>query len=356
MRKLLAVPLAVCLGCGGQSVEDIRDRLPDVLPVSSFHVVVDPAEEHVAFPLEIKAFSPERFAVLDVGSDRVVLFHNDGTPAGHLGRGEGDGPGEWREPGRLDYAEGLFVVTSRGHSAVNVYSETGEPVQRSPFAARYQESSYQLLADELLLLSTGGHEDALAILTPLSDIGSVVARIGEPVVPLTGERTDFEQTRIQIAEGKLPAAIANNGLVAGTAREVYVLLNAAGKLRKYDAAGGLLWSRPLPEAMLEPIRTRAVEGNRGMPAGTHAYQGIDYAMRVRLHQGRVYILGGFASETDPRQHFAVFDSDGALLWFHRLEGDGEMPCIIPDFDVLPDGDILFVDALNARILKARLPG
>lgn len=356
MGKRVAVLAVVCLGCGEQAVSDIRDRLPDTLAVSTFEVVVDPAAERLLFPMEIKVFSPRRFAVLDGGLNRVVVFDFDGTPQGHFGSGEGDGPGEWREPGRLDYAQGVFVVTSRDHSAVNVYSQTGEPIQRSAFAARYRRSSYQLLADDLLLLSTGGHEDALAILTPLADIGTVTARIGEPVAALTGGRIDFEQTRIDIAEGRLPAGIANNALVAGTAEEVYLLLNAAGDLRKYDAAGELLWNRSLPEAMLEPIRTRAVEANRSLPAGSHAFAPIDFALRVRFHQGLVYILGGFASETEPRQHFAVFDSDGALASFHRLETDGELPCIILDFDLLPDGGILFIDALNARLLKARLPG
>lgn len=261
-----------------------RESLPAV-PISS---------ENDAFGFARAAdlvFDGDRLVVLENGNSRIVRFDERFRPEGYIGR-EGAGPGELRGALSLAVWHGLYAVSEASNGRVSIFRSNGgfvrsiavphgfTPVQWGPdgrlFVCSYDARNYLLAGD------TAG-----------------------PWRPFAERPWDLYPEEFQagfrpIIHGDVQFAVAGDGTV-------YVYDDELGVLVEYDATGGRVAVRRLPQRILDGLSERRAQvlGDFGGKGRNARPEITDLSV---TDDGRLFLLfpniGAIGLLVDPRTNRA----------------------------------------------------
>jgi hypothetical protein len=350
------IPTLIFLfACQNQSGREHSEFLViDTLSIHYFDEVISTESGLLADPRELVIPGDQQIAVYDHGVKRIILFDHDGNKHGEFGN-TGRGPGEWDSMGGaadLNFAEGRFFSTNRERFLFDLYDREGNHQFSVPFPQYMRYSQKQLLPGSLLLVTTGGREDALAVTLDLNDHGKITEKIGLPEAEPFDVR-NFEEERLTYASGDIPEHAFNEALAVKNDNGYFILMNTLGELRRYNTAGDLIFRKSLPENVLHPIFDFIVRQNR--ETSPHSAVPLRYVQKIQLNGDLVYLLipkiHPEADELDSR--LLVYNNEGTLLE-HLVFPDPGNEFFFYDFAVSPDNTLFLIDILNARIMKLEL--
>ncbi len=179
--------------------------------------------------------------------------------------------------------------------------------------------------------------------------GQSVDSLAEPVAPSpTG--WDITAMHDEIADGEVPGALRNWARpVLDPDGGIWVALVAEGTLRRYDAGGARLWSRPLAAPELAAIRERFFQRNAELE-GQPSFYPLNYVSDAVPVGEELWLL--LNTPEGVPSTVLVHDGDGRLrrrLVFPQLEGAGQIA-----LDPTRDRIYLTLPA-EAAVLAATVP-
>lgn len=251
----------------------------------------DSMEGDVTFSLPVNAvYLPQDQVVVVadyLAADLAVLDARTGAVVRRVGR-EGDGPGEFRKPGRviasLDHA--LFGVWDFARRTVEVFDHSFTPVSRIAIGGIYGPRGGVLLSDSTAVVS-GGRLIAQGLLSSLvwaSPGRHVTGGPPAPGHPIPGNTEHF-RAQYQITGG--PMAVTPNGLVMAQA--------ASGDIWRVtqDGQERVAFGPGMSEDLLEHYWKRvSVNGREGIQAWTT----FPHAMFLESEDNGSSFLLGWAEE------------------------------------------------------------
>lgn len=322
----------------------------DSVYISDLQRIVPMESGLLAEPREISVMDEENFAVYDHGFKRVMVFNTSGDKQYEFGS-IGSGPGEWDEMtgvASLNFYNDQFLTANQGRFLFDRYDRNGRYLNSITYPRYMNYTDKTLLADNRLLVTTNGHEKALAVVLDLDSEGAIIQRIGSPEIEPAGVR-NHEQERIAYANGQIPEQAKNNALAARGSDGYYLFMNTLGELRYYPNNGEPKWKENLPEAVTEPVFNYIVQQNREV-ARPHTVLPLKFALKMQIIDNMIYLFM-------PKLHPDINNMDVQLLAYD-IEGNLKRHIVFPDSEneyflynaVISEGKKLYtIDIMNAQV-------
>lgn len=238
----------VLVACGPGAPPEVR--------VAGADTLVREESGLLAAPADLAVDGAGRVFVTDQILGEVLVLGN-GEPR-VLGA-PGAGPGEFQAPEALAVARDTLWVEDRGNGRVQVLTAAGAYVRSHPLpptAGRTVIDGRGRMAAATLGLSGGW----LALMVDSS--GHLRHSFGKLAAP-PARGWDMVQMKREAAQGRVPATLRNAAQpVLDGDGGAWLLMQADGEVRRYDARGELLWSRPLRTPETRRIRKAFFAINR----------------------------------------------------------------------------------------------
>ena len=183
----------------------------------------------------------------------------------------------------------------------------------------------------------------------LNEEKNIVHRIGTPESAYS-ERRNFEQERIAYSNGEIPENDLNNALAAKGVEGYFIFMNSLGELRHYSEDGDLIFNHEIPGDIKTKVFDFIILQNREV-AQEHTVIPLAFARNMKLLDDLIYLfLPKPFGAVDLDFRMLVFNTNGELLK-HYVFLDETNEAFLFDFTISDDGNINFVDVMNAEILR-----
>ena len=325
---------------------------PQSVQIGSLDVVISQETDLLGEPREIVYMDEQHFAIYDHAFNKIMVFDTSGSKQYDFGS-VGRGPGEW-DPmsgaADLNFRNDQFLTTNREEFRLDLFSREGEHIKTIPYSHYPRYSQKVWIADNELLVSTLGKENALAVVTSLDDEEDIRQRIGKPATNYS-QRVDLDQERQAYANGEIPESAQNEALAAKTEDGFILFINALGEIRKYSDQGELLFKKLIPNTVRDPIFDHIVQRNTELDS-PGVVAPLQYAKDVQVKNGLLYIF-------IPKQGLDPNLPDSQLL-IYDLQGELKKQLVFTDpqrehflYDMMIDhkNTIYLIDIMNAQVLR-----
>ncbi len=209
--------------------------------------------------------SDGRMAVLDAGWRELRLYDGGGRFLGSSGRA-GDGPGEFRSPGRLFLLPGdTLVVFDRGHQRMSVFTDQGAFVRSHPVAPRevfgIWEAEGVTAEGDLLITTFVGGDPTLPGAYFAPEVVGLFRGADDAWIPV--DSVAGTEAALVERDGRLTSAIVPFGRksdFAASGNHLFVLDGLEDRsIRVFSAEGQLLriLRVELPRTSVDAARTQA---------------------------------------------------------------------------------------------------
>jgi hypothetical protein len=272
--------------------------------------------------------------VVDYGFKRVLVVGPDGAVRRTIGK-EGSGPGEFEMPYVVRADADSVRVLDAASNRVQVFDGAGVIVRTYRVDAPGLGGGRDFRSDGSLVATIDGLDNAMMLV--LDAAGDRVGMFGEPIVPPV-TFYDFAAIKAAIRDGHVPNAFRNRATAAwGPDQSLHLAFLAEPQVRRYDAAGSLLWTRPLDEPVLRSAREAFVRKNieEKNPSRIHSLQYVTDAAAVG---DELWLLLNTADE-----------DDGLLLVLRASDGSVRRRITFPG---LPNTGYFAVDQSRRRLYMA----
>ncbi len=272
--------------------------------------------------------------VVDYGFKRVLVVGPDGAVRRTIGK-EGSGPGEFGMPYVVRAGADSVWVLDAASNRVQVFDSAGVLTRSYGLDAPSLGGGRDFRRDGSLAVTIDGFENAMVLV--LDAAGTRVGTFGEPIVPPV-TFYDFAALKSEIRDGRVPDAFRNRSAVAWAPdHSLYLVLLTEPQVRRYDAAGSLLWTRTLDEPVLRAARATFVRKNieEQNPSRIHSLQ---YVIDAAVVGEDLWLLLNTADE-----------DDGLLLVLRANDGSVRRRVTFPG---LPNTGYFAVDPLRRRLYMA----
>jgi hypothetical protein len=272
--------------------------------------------------------------VVDYGFKRVLVVGPDGTVRRTIGR-EGSGPGEFEMPYIVRADADSVRVLDAASNRVQVFDSAGVVVRTYRVDAPGLGGGRDFGSDGSLVATIEGLDHAMLLV--LDAAGDRIGSFGKPIVPPV-TFYDFAAIKAAIRDGRVPDAFRNRAAAAwGPDRSLYLAFHAEPQVRRYDAAGGLLWTRTLDEPVLDASRAAFVRKNieEQDPSRIHTLQ---YVTDAAVVGDDLWLLLNTADE-----------DDGLLLVLRANDGSVRRRVTFPG---LPNTGYFTVDQSRRKLYMA----
>ena len=272
--------------------------------------------------------------VVDYGFKRVLVVSPDGTARRTIGR-EGSGPGEFEMPYIVRADADSVRVLDAASNRVQVFDSAGVLVRTYRVDSPGLGGGRDFRSDGSLVATIDGLDNAMVLV--LDAVGDRVGSFGEPIVPPV-TFYDFAAIKAAIRDGRVPDAFRNRATVAWAPdHSLYLAFLAEPQVRRYDAAGSLLWTRALDEPVLRSARGAFVRKNieEQNPSRIHSLQ---YVIDAATVGDDLWLLLNTADE-----------DDGLLLVLRASDGSVRRRVTFPG---LPNTGYFAVDPSRRRLYMA----
>ncbi|GEM_PF-1779461 len=350
LYALLVLLFASCQSYSGQ--DESQSIKIDTLQVIDLEKIVSTESALLGEPREIVSMDEKHLAVYDHAFKKIILFNSEGEKLDEFGK-IGEGPGEWDSmsgAADLNFVSDLFFTNNRGRFLFDRYDRSGNHIVSISYPQYLNYSHKSLLADNKLLVTTNGHENALAIVMDLNDEGNIIKRIGSPVAEYS-EARNIEQERMKYSNGEIPENDRNRALAAKGEDGYFIFMNALGELRHYSKDGELLFQEEIPEKIKDSVFDYVVHQNKEV-AREHTVMPLTYAREMLINEDLIYLFmprpHPEATELDFRM--LVYNSKGELQK-HYVFADPENESFLYDFTINNENNIYFIDVMRSKILK-----
>lgn len=344
---LLTLILGACSVGGCDSAGESRPSdAPKEWTVTELDTVVSLASELLAVPGDLSVASDGDLYVADVRDSRILRIpQGQGAPV-TIGS-QGQGPVEFDTPVAIVGADDTLRVVEQGNGRVQVLDSEGNCRRSFPLPAS-PLGGFDILGDGCVAAATMGfRSEALVLLFDLE--GQLVDSLAEPVVP-PHSVWDVRAMQSQIAAGELPSSLRNWAQpVLNPDGGTWVVLVADGSIRRFDAAGNLLWSRPLEAPELPAIEEEFFESNAELK-GQAAFVPLSYVADAEVVDKRLWIL--LNSPPDAPSVVLILDGEGVV------RGRVVLPAVQRARSIAVDGErrrLYLSLPSEATILVAALP-
>jgi hypothetical protein len=217
--------------------------------------------------------------ISDYGYKHVVVVGPDGTVRQTIGRG-GSGPGEFGIPYVIRAGADTVWVLDAQSNRVQVFDRAGGLVRSYLVRAPGLGSGRDFRNDGWLGATIDGFDSAMVLV--LDAAGDPLNRFGEPIVPPVSHY-DFIGIKAEIRDGRIPDAFRNRAMLTWAPdHSLYLAFLAEPQVRRYDAAGKLLWMRTLDEPVFRTARETFIRRNveERNPSRLHSLQYVTDAVVV----------------------------------------------------------------------------
>jgi hypothetical protein len=189
--------------------------------------------------------------------------------------------------------------------------------------------------DGFLAAAIDGSDNAMVGV--LDAAGARVGTFGKPVAPPV-QFYDFTALKAEIRDGRVPDAFRNRAMVAWAPdHSLYLAFLAEPEVRRYDAAGTLLWTRTLDEPVLRSARETFFRKNIEEPNPSRLFP-LQYVTDAAVVGDDFWLL---LNTTD--------EDDGLLLVLGGQDGAVRRRFIFPG---LPNPGFFAVDPSRQRLYMA----
>jgi hypothetical protein len=324
------------------------DNKPSGAPVSVLLTTIDtilpPGNPVLAHPTDLALDRDGRLFIGDSAAGTIVVLdpasgahHTLGTP--------GSGPGQFSDPGGLQFSGDTLWVLDRGNHRVQALDRDGHSLAvRSLPEGRGTAS---IGPGGALVVALDGQDGALA--RRITPDGVAGRPFGKPVVAgVAGD--NVASIRTDLAAHKIPADLRNLTLPLATPDGgVWLALATEGRLDRYDARDSLLFTYPLLTPERGAIVADFFEANRGA-ADSAGYVPLSYVVTGRPVGTEMWLLLRMPRGT------------GTVILAHELNGPLRRRVLVPQstgirsFAVDPARRALYLlDPAEGSLLRVPIP-
>ena len=272
--------------------------------------------------------------VADYGYKHVLVVGPDGAVRRTIGK-QGSGPGEFEMPYVVYVGPDSVWVLDAASNRVQVFDRAGGLVRSYRLDAPGLGGGRDFRDDGSLAASIDGFDNAMILVFDAA--GTRVGNFGEPIVPPV-TFYDFTALKSEIRDGRVPDAFRNRATLAwAPEHSLYLAFLAEPQVRRYDAAGRLLWTRTLDEPVLRSARETFVRKNIEEPNPSRMHS-LQYVTDVAVVGGALWLLLNTADE-----------DDGLLLVLRADDGAVRRRVTFPG---LPNTGYFAVDQSRRRLYMA----
>ncbi len=255
MKAPATIPIVVALSlaAGCRQAEDATLR---EFVVSESTEFVSTASELLAFTIDMTVDDDGRLHVLDMMESRITVFGQGGEHLSTFGQ-PGSGPGELRRPAALWIYGDTMYVADFGNRRVQRWDRKGEYLDQLPLPVGARPLGFDRWPSGRHVVATEGRDSAMARL--VDETGTLVARLGVPPVPPVLSFS-LEEIKRDVARGVMPAGFRNTSRpFAGSDNGVWLVLQADGRIERYDSLGTQQWTVQLTIPEVDVIRNTFFE-------------------------------------------------------------------------------------------------
>jgi hypothetical protein len=281
------------------------------------------------------ALSPDGdLYVADYGYKHVLVVGPDGAVRRTIGS-QGSGPGEFEMPYVVRADADSVRVLDAAANRVQIFDSAGVLVRSYRLDAPSLGAGRAFRSDGSLAATIDGLDNAMILL--LDAAGARVGTFGEPIVPAVTFH-DFAALKAEIRDGRVPDAYRNQATLAWSPdHSLYLAFLAEPQVRRYDAAGSLLWTRTLDEPVLRSAQETFVRKNIEEQNPSRIYS-LQYVTDAAVVGGDLWLLLNTADE-----------DDGLLLVLRSDDGAVRRRVVFPG---LPNTGFFAVDQSRRRLYMA----
>jgi len=307
------------------------DELVTLVPMDT---LVTTASELIGGVYDL-ALSPDGdLYVADYSYKHVLVVGPDGLVRRTIGR-QGSGPGEFEMPYVVRAgADSVWVLDAAGNR-VQVFDRAGGLARSYRLDVPGLGGGRDFRDDGSLAATIDGLDTAMILVFDAA--GTRVGKFGEPIVPQVA-LYDFAALKSEIRDGRVPDAFRNRATLAWAPdHSLYLAFLAEPQVRRYDAAGRLLWTRTLDQPAMRSARETFIRKNieEQNPSRVHSLQ---YVTDAAVVGGDLWLLLNTADE-----------NDGLLLVLRADDGAVRRRVIFPG---LPNTGFFVVDQSRRRLYMA----
>lgn len=307
LRLLTTLILGVCTISGCDAADESESPgLPGEWSITRIDTVVSLSSELLASPGDLSVADAGDLYIADEQDSRILRIPAGGEAPIPIGA-PGEGPGEFDAPVALAVADDTLRVVEQRNGRVQVLDSEGTYQRSYPLPAG-SLGGYDVAGDGRVAAATMGFRaDALVLLYDRD--GGAIDSLAEPVVP-PHSFWDVRAIQNQIAAGEVPSSLRNWARpVLGPRGGTWVVLVAEGSVRRFDAAGELLWSRTLEAPELASIEEYFFERNAELE-GQAGFIPLSYVDDGHVVGERLWLL--LNTLPDAPCVVLVLDGEGAL--------------------------------------------
>lgn len=311
--------------------------------IDTLQTFTDFETHDIAQPVTLLMLHNGNIAITDFAQKRINIVSPEGELTATFGR-EGRGPGEFLRPDKIIETDVISVIDSDLHM-ISQFDHEGNLLDAYPFASDGIFSEAVLLADSIIVTSTGGKEDALLSITNIEEDSTLW--FGEPKGK-SFEVVDFQESISQLKSGEIPDLYKNQVKLQSTENHIYAYLHPYSELHKYDASGNLIWKKKLEFPYNEDLFEKVVELAKKSPGGLPA---INYISEFKVIDNEIYFLTIRRNKEDPQLLVQISD-----------QGDITRICTLPtgfgyfsDFELSPETNKLYIASSNDGIVYKTEP-
>ena len=295
-----AAMLVVGAGC---STPD--EATVDHVVIERFDTVVTAEQATIGEIADLLIGADGEVWVADRANAQVLAISNARPGMRTIGR-KGSGPGELLRPEALAFREGSLVVLDIGNKLVQYFAADGMPTEH------FSLNRMVLLPAALnghgeIATQTLGQDSSLVLV--LSNGTNVHRRVGIPVVP-PPMGMSLSHIREQAKRGDIPVEFRNNVLPAiDTAGNVWLVLQADGRVQRYDDTNRMVWERTLPQDVIAQSRDQFLSeasGDWQLPRVPVPR----VAASARAYAGELWVM--VSSGKDQKNRLLVLDEHGQV--------------------------------------------
>jgi len=306
----------------------------DHIEIKEPQLFADFNEDSLITPWQIELSQDNRIFVLDIQTNHVHVFDQDGNLDLSFG-GRGRGPGEFIGARYLQLSEDQVYVIDIDLLRINIFNHGGDFLKAIQFDTGLFRRFVTVVDEETYFAAAMGKDGKLIrkVSTGSDSAFFFGEAMGEEYQP-----RDMDLERRKLQQGEIPDLFKNEITLYYSNGYLYVYLDAYSRLQKYSTEGSLVWDRPiiLPvnQIIFENVVKRAQE-----PGPPGSVPSLQYITSMKVYDEFAYLFW-VPVDNYPRQLVQTDVNGNVNLIYHIPEPEP----MFSDFAISSENNLLYLIA------------